>query len=76
MSLHLEARPGEIASTVLIAGDPLRASHYAEKFLEDKYCYNSIRGMLGFTGTYQGKRVSIQATGIGRRNSRLKHSLY
>lgn len=65
MSLHLEARPGEIAATVLIAGDPHRASHYAEKFLQDKFCYNMIRGMLGFTGTYQGKRVSIQATGIG-----------
>lgn len=65
MSLHLEARPGEIASTVLIAGDPHRASHYAEKFLQDKICYNTIRAMLGFTGTYQGKKVSIQATGIG-----------
>lgn len=65
MSLHLEARPGEIASTVLIAGDPHRASHYAEKFLQENFCYNAIRGMLGYTGIYQGKRVSIQATGIG-----------
>ena len=65
MSLHLEARPGEIASTVLIAGDPHRASHYAEKFLQENFCYNTIRGMLGYTGMYKGKRVSIQATGIG-----------
>lgn len=65
MSLHLEARPGDIASTVLIAGDPLRAQHYASMYLQDVFCYNHIRGMVGFTGWYRGKRVSLQGTGIG-----------
>lgn len=65
MSLHLGAKPGDIAPTVLITGDPLRAKHYAEAFLEDRICYNQIRGMLGFTGNYKGRRVSIQGTGIG-----------
>jgi purine-nucleoside phosphorylase len=65
MSLHLEAQPGEIASSVLVAGDPHRVSHYAEKFLQERSCYNTIREMVGYTGIYQGKRVSIQATGIG-----------
>ena len=71
MSLHIEALPGEIAPTVLITGDPLRASHYAAKFLQDKICYNTIRNMLGFTGTYQGKAVSIQSTGIGMASTAL-----
>lgn len=65
VSLHLGAKPGEVAPTVLITGDPLRAKHFAETFLENSFCYNQIRGMLGFTGTYRGKRVSIQGTGIG-----------
>lgn len=65
MSLHIEALPGQVASTVLITGDPLRAKHYAETWLEDAVCYNHVRGMLGFTGTYRGKRISIQGTGIG-----------
>lgn len=65
MSLHLGAKPGEIAHTVLITGDPLRAKHYAENFLVNPFCYNQIRGMLGFTGTFNGCRVSIQGTGIG-----------
>lgn len=65
MSLHLRARHGEIASTVLITGDPLRAKYYSENFLENPVCYNQIRGMLGYTGTHQGKKISIQGTGIG-----------
>lgn len=65
MSLHLGAKPGDIAPIVLITGDPLRAKHYAETFLENPSCFNEIRGMLGFTGMYQGIRVSIQGTGIG-----------
>lgn len=65
MSLHLDARPGDIAPTVFIAGDPLRAQHYATTYLQDAFCYNHIRGMLGFTGWYQGRRVSLQGTGIG-----------
>jgi purine-nucleoside phosphorylase len=65
MSLHLEAKPGEIAETVLLPGDPLRAKWIAETFLSDVVCYNKVRNMLGFTGTYQGKRVSVQGTGMG-----------
>ncbi len=65
MSLHLEAQPNDIAPTVLIAGDPLRAKFYAEHFLTDVYCYNRIRSMFGFTGLYKDQRVSLQGTGIG-----------
>lgn len=65
MSIHLEAKKGEIAEFVLLPGDPLRAKHIAETQLEDVRCYNNIRGMLGFTGYYQGKRVSVQGTGMG-----------
>ncbi|HOV37229.1 MAG TPA: purine-nucleoside phosphorylase [Spirochaetales bacterium] len=65
MSIHISAKPGEIAETVLLPGDPLRAEFVAKTFLKDARCYNRVRGMLGFTGTYQGKRVSIQGTGMG-----------
>lgn len=65
MSLHLNAKPGQIAETVLLPGDPLRAKWIAETFLEDYECYSDLRGMLGFTGTYKGKRVSVQGTGMG-----------
>lgn len=65
MSVHIEAKKGDIAETVLLPGDPLRAKWIAETFLEDYTCYNEVRGMLGFTGTYQGKRVSVQGTGMG-----------
>ena len=65
MSLHIEAKPGEIAETILLPGDPLRAKFVAENMLENAVCYNNVRGMLGFTGTYKGKRVSIQGTGMG-----------
>ncbi|HHX60070.1 MAG TPA: purine-nucleoside phosphorylase [Epulopiscium sp.] len=65
MSVHIEAKIGEIADRVLLPGDPLRAQHIAETFLEDAVCYNNVRGMLGFTGTYKGKKVSIQGTGMG-----------
>ena len=65
MSLHIEAKPGEIAETVLLPGDPLRAKWIAETFLENARCYNKVRGMLGFTGMYNGKRVSIQGSGMG-----------
>ncbi len=59
-SLHLEAKLGDIAETVLMPGDPLRAKHVAETLLDDVVCYNKVRGMFGFTGYYNGKRVSIQ----------------
>jgi purine-nucleoside phosphorylase len=65
MSLHLEARPGVIAETVLIAGDPLRAKYMAENWLDKPVCYNGIRGMWGYTGLYREKKISIQGTGIG-----------
>lgn len=65
MSTHIGASPGEIAETVLISGDPLRAQYVAGQMLAEVQCYNEIRGMLGFTGTFQGTRVSVQGTGIG-----------
>ena len=65
MSLHLEAKPGDIAETVLLPGDPLRARHVATHLLKDAVCYNEVRGMYGFTGEYRGKRVSIQGSGMG-----------
>lgn len=65
MSTHIQAKPGEIAEDILLPGDPLRAKYVAETFLEDVTCYNQVRGMLGFTGTYRGKRVSVQGTGMG-----------
>lgn len=65
MSVHIGAKPGEIAETILLPGDPLRAKYIAETFFEGATCYNHVRGMLGFTGTYKGKRVSVQGTGMG-----------
>ena len=65
MSTHIEAKQGEIADTVLMPGDPLRAKWIAETFLEDAFCYNKIRGMLGYTGTYKGQRISVQGSGMG-----------
>ncbi len=65
MSIHLEAGPGAISSSVIITGDPLRAKYIAESMLESPTCYNQIRGMLGYTGMYKGKRVSVQGTGMG-----------
>lgn len=65
MSVHLEAKPGEVAETVLLPGDPLRAKFVAETFLENPVCYNNVRGMLGYTGSYKGRRVSVQGTGMG-----------
>ena len=65
MSVHIAAKNGEIADTVLLPGDPKRAKWIAENFLENVVCYTDIRGMLGFTGTYKGKRISVQGTGMG-----------
>jgi len=62
---HIGARDGEIADRVIMAGDPLRAKFMAERFLENPVQYNAVRGMLGFTGTYKGKRVSVQGHGMG-----------
>lgn len=65
MSVHIGAKAGEIADTILLPGDPLRAKYIAETFLENPTCYNEVRGMLGYTGTYKGKRISVQGTGMG-----------
>ncbi|MGV7117806.1 purine-nucleoside phosphorylase [Paenibacillus kyungheensis] len=65
MSVHIEAKAGEIAETILLPGDPLRAKYIADTYLEDVVCYNQVRGMLGFTGTYKGNRISVQGTGMG-----------
>jgi purine-nucleoside phosphorylase len=65
MSVHIQAKKGEIAEKVLLPGDPLRAKWIAETFLENAVCYNNVRGMLGYTGTWKGKKVSVQATGMG-----------
>ena len=65
MSIHIGAKEGDIASTVLLPGDPLRAKYIAENFLTGTNCYNKVRGMYGYTGVYKGKRVSIQGTGMG-----------
>ncbi|MBP5426897.1 MAG: purine-nucleoside phosphorylase [Clostridiales bacterium] len=65
MSIHIGAPKGDIAETVLLPGDPLRAKFIAENMLEGAVCYNNVRGMLGFTGTYKGKKISVQGTGMG-----------
>jgi purine-nucleoside phosphorylase len=62
---HIGAQYGEIAETVIMAGDPLRAKFMAEKYLENPVCFNQVRGMLGYTGTYKGKRVSMMGHGMG-----------
>lgn len=63
---HLEANPGDYAKTVLLPGDPLRAQWVAETYLKDVRCVNKVRNMLGFTGTYNGKPVSVQGSGMGQ----------
>ena len=65
MSTHIEAKKGDIAQSVLMPGDPIRAKWIAETFLENAVCYNKVRNMLGFTGTYKGMPISVQATGMG-----------
>ena len=66
MSTHIGAQPGQIAPTVLLPGDPLRAKWIAETFLDDATCYSEVRGMLGFTGTWHGRPVSVQGSGMGQ----------
>ena len=62
---HNAAEPGAIAKTVLMPGDPLRAKFVAETYLENPVCFNTVRNMLGFTGTYHGKPVSVMGSGMG-----------
>lgn len=65
MSTHIGAKAGEIASTVLMPGDPLRAKYIAETYLENPVCYSQVRNMLGYTGIYKGKKISVQGSGMG-----------
>ena len=65
MTIHIGAKPGDIAETVLMPGDPYRAKWAAENFLQDAKLVNDVRGMLGFTGTWNGHRVTIQGSGMG-----------
>ena len=65
MSGHINAKKGEIAERILLPGDPLRAKYIAETYLENPVCFNEVRGMYGFTGTYKGVPVSVMGTGMG-----------
>lgn len=65
MSTHISANPGDIAPDILLPGDPMRAKYIAETFLTDPVCFNRVRGMFGFTGTYKGRRISVMGTGMG-----------
>ncbi|WP_027878776.1 purine-nucleoside phosphorylase [Mesoflavibacter zeaxanthinifaciens] len=65
MSVHIEAKKGEIAETTLLPGDPLRAKWIAETFLENPVCFNRVRNMFGYTGTYKGNKISVMGTGMG-----------
>ena len=62
---HIEAKAGDFAKTVLMPGDPLRAKYIAETYLEQARCINQVRGMLGYTGTYKGKELSVMGSGMG-----------
>jgi purine-nucleoside phosphorylase len=62
---HNSAKTGEIAKTVLMPGDPLRANFVSEKYLDNAICFNTVRNMLGYTGTYKGKRISVMGGGMG-----------
>jgi len=65
MPIHLRAEPGDYAEACMLPGDPLRAKYIAETFMDDIRQVNGERGMLGFTGTFRGKPVSVQASGMG-----------
>lgn len=65
MSVHINAKKDAIAETILLPGDPLRAKWIAETFFDNPVCFNEVRGMLGFTGAYKGKRISVMGTGMG-----------
>jgi purine-nucleoside phosphorylase len=66
MSTHIGAAPGQIAPTVLLPGDPLRARWIAENFLDDAVCHSEVRGMYGYTGSWRGHPVSVQGSGMGQ----------
>ena len=74
---HIEAKLGQYHKTVLMPGDPLRAKWIAENFLDDVVLVNSVRNCLGYTGTYNGKPVSVQASGMGQASLGIyAHELY
>ena len=66
MTPHIEAKKGDIAKTVIMPGDPLRAKYIADNFLENPRLVNQVRGMLAYTGTYKGKEVTVMGSEIGR----------
>jgi purine-nucleoside phosphorylase len=66
VSVHIAAVPGDVADTVLLPGDPLRAEWIAQTYLDDATCYSRTRNMLGFTGSYRGRSISVQGTGMGQ----------
>jgi purine-nucleoside phosphorylase len=66
VSIHIGASPGDVADTVLLPGDPLRAEWIAQTYLDDVTCYSRTRNMLGFTGSYRGRNISVQGTGMGQ----------
>ena len=65
MAIHNEAKMGEIAKTVLMPGDPMRAKYIAENFLEDYKLVNKVRGIYAYTGKYKGKEITVMASGMG-----------
>ena len=65
MSMHISARPGEIAERVLMPGDPMRAKYIAENYLQNAVCINEIRGMYGYTGEWKGQKITVMASGMG-----------
>ena len=73
MSVHIEAKEGEIADKILLPGDPLRAKYIAETFLEDPVCYNQVRGMLGFTGKYKLAQGAATSSSMIEKNFQAFH---
>lgn len=65
ISASISVKDADIAKVVLMPGDPLRAKHVAERYLEDSVCFNTVRNMLGYTGTYKGKKISVMGSGMG-----------
>ena len=77
MTPHIEAKKGDYAETVLLPGDPLRAKYIAENLFDDFVMVNSVRNCLGYTGTYKGKKISVQASGMGHASLGIYvHELY
>ena len=72
MSIHIAAKQGEIADKILLPGDPLRAKYIAETYLENPVCFNTVRNMFGYTGTYKGQQVSVMGGGMGMQSMVIK----